>query len=109
MKKIKIIICFQIIQTAHLSFKVLQAEFIGFAEQVRAVHATRVQNDIRALRYLVPFYDVIRQSSAHGEVHHGLKSQALIDEGLQNLQLWKISVPQVSLTCRGLFTQKTVF
>lgn len=81
-------------------FKVFQAEFVGFDEKFCPVHVAGVQNDICALRYPVAIYDVITKGFTHGEVHHGVKTQAFTDEALQYLQLGKVPVLKVSLPCR---------
>lgn len=57
-----------------------------------------VQNDVCSLRHPVAIYDVIRQSSAHGEVHHRVEPQALVDEALQHMQLLRVPVLKLSLT-----------
>lgn len=81
-------------------FKVFQAEFIGFDEKLCPVHVAGVQNDICALRHPVAIYDVITKGFTHGEVHHGVKTQAFTDEALQNLQLGKVPVLKLSLPYR---------
>lgn len=54
------------------------------------MHVPGVQNDVGALRHPVTLNDVLRQGSTHGEVHHWVEAQALVDEGLQHLQLLKV-------------------
>lgn len=76
-----------------------QIKLIGFEEKLGAVHSACVQNDVCALRYPVAFYDVIGQGSTHGEVHHWVEAQAFVDEALHHLQLVKILVLKLSLTC----------
>lgn len=85
--------------TTHIVFKVFQVKLIGFEEKLGAVHSACVQNDVCALRDPVAFYDVIRQGSTHGEVHHWVEAQAFVDEALHHLQLVKILVLKLSLTC----------
>ena len=63
------------------------------------MHAAGVQNNICAFWYLVTIYDIIREGSSHGEVHHRVKAQALVDEALQHLQLLKVPVLELSLAC----------
>lgn len=74
----------------YIFLKVLQAEVVGFEEKLVVVHAPGVEDDVGALRHPVALDDVIRQGSAHGEVHHWVEAQALVDEGLQHLQLVKV-------------------
>lgn len=83
----------------HIFFKVVQTEFIWFAKELCPVHAAGVENDICTLWYPVAVYDVIRQGSTHGEVHHRVEAQTFIDEALQHLQLLKVLVLKLSLTC----------
>lgn len=64
------------------------------------MHLACVQNDICALWHSVAFYDVVRQGSAHGEVHHWVEAQAFVDEALQHLQLVKVLVLKLPLTCK---------
>lgn len=84
--------------STYIFLKVFQTEFIGFEEKLCPVHVAGVQNDICALRYPVAIYNVIRQGSTHGEVHHRVEAQAFIDEALQQLQLLNIPVLKLSLT-----------
>lgn len=62
------------------------------------VHEPRVQNNVGALRHPVALDDVISQGSPHGEVHHWVEAQALVDEGLQHLQLLEVPLLQRLLT-----------
>lgn len=73
-------------------------------EKLCPVHVAGVQDDIRALRYPVAVNDVIRQGSTHGEVHHRMETQAFVDETLQDLQLLKVPVLKLSLTCSETIT-----
>lgn len=68
------------------------------------MHVAGVQDDVCALRDPVALYDVIRQSSTHGEVNHRVEAQAFVDEALQHLQLLQVPVLKLSLT----FNKKTV-
>lgn len=63
------------------------------------MHAAGVQDDICALWDPVAVYDVIGQGLTHGEVHHGVEAQALVDEALQHVQLLKVPVLERPLTC----------
>lgn len=87
------------LNSTHIFFKVFQAELVWSGEELRAVHAARVENDVCALRHPVAIYDVIRQGSAHGDVHHRVEAQALVDEALQHLQPLKVPVLQLPLAC----------
>lgn len=82
----------------YIFLKVLQAEVVGFEEELILVHVAGVQNDVGALRHPVTLNDVIRQGSTHGEVHHWVEAQALVDEGLQHLQLLKVPLLERLLT-----------
>lgn len=74
----------------HVSLEVLQAEVVGFEEELIVVHAPGVQNDVGALSHPVTLDDVIRQGATHREVHHWVEAQALVDEGFQHLQLLQV-------------------
>lgn len=76
-------------------------------EELCPVHAARVQDDICALWHPVTFDDVIRQGSPHGEVHHRVEAQALVDETLQHLQLLKVPILHLSVTFKE--RQKSCF
>lgn len=82
----------------YIFFKVFQTEFIGFVEELCPVHVAGVQNDIYALWDAVAINDVIRQGTAHGEVHHRVEAQALVDEALQHLQLLEVPILKLSIT-----------
>lgn len=84
--------------STHISFKVFKSEFVGFVEKLCPVHVAGVQDDVCSLRHPVAVYDVIRQSSAHGEVHHRVEPQALVDEALQHMQLLRVPVLKLPLT-----------
>lgn len=84
--------------STHSSFKVFKSEFVGFVEKLCPVHVAGVQDDVCSLRHPIAVYDVIRQSSAHGEVHHRVEPQALVDEALQHMQLLRVPVLKLPLT-----------
>ncbi len=62
--------------------KVLQVEFVGFLEELRLVHASDVQDEVRPLRHSVAIDGVVLQSLSHDEVHHRMEPQRLFDEAL---------------------------
>lgn len=87
----------------------MQAELGGPEEEFCPVHVARVQNDVGALRYPVALDDVIRQGSTHGEVHHRVEPQALVDEALQHVQLLQVSLLQPPLTYGRYDTFRLLF
>lgn len=66
-------------------------------EELCAVHAARIQDNVGALLHPVPVYDVIEKGSTHGEVHHWVEAQAFVDEAFQHLQLLKILILQLAV------------
>lgn len=67
-------------------------------EELCAVHAACIQDDVCALLNPVAVYDVIKKGSTHGEVHHRVEAQAFVDEAFQHRQLLKIFILQLSVT-----------
>lgn len=63
------------------------------------MHVAGVKNDVCALWYPVTLNDIIRQGSAHGEVHHRVEPQAFVDEALQHVQLREVPLLQLPVTC----------
>lgn len=62
--------------------KVLQVEFVGFLEELRLVHASDVQDEVRPLRHSVAIDAVVLQGLSHDEVHHRMEPQRLFDKAL---------------------------
>lgn len=62
------------------------------------MHAAGVEDNICALGDPVAIYDVIKQGSTHGEVHHRVEAQAFVDEALQLLQPLEVPVLKLPLT-----------
>lgn len=76
----------------HCSVKVAQAELVSFGEEFSLVHAAGVQDNVGSFRDLYPLDDVVLQRSSHGEVHHWVEPQGLIDEALHHLQVLVVGI-----------------
>lgn len=86
------------IKVTHVFLKVVQAELIGFVEELCPVHAARVQDDVCPFPYTVAVDDIISQGPPHCEVHDGMEAQAFVYEALHDLQLVEVCVLKRSLT-----------
>lgn len=81
------------------SVKVLQAELIGFGEELGLMHETDVEDDVGSFPDLRAVNVVVLKSLSHGEVNHRLEPQRLVNEALQHFQVLIINVFCTFIPC----------